>query len=91
MNGQHPPLLHDAEPPRVPASLRGWLDDRAAWSRWQAAPMLSAADIRVVNVHRPALGKLALPGAGPGRFDFQPRNWLTDRHGILRVIDFEHA
>jgi len=37
------------------------------------------------------LRALGIRDGGPGHFDFQPRNWVTDRDGALRVIDFEHA
>jgi hypothetical protein len=84
-------LLHNAEPARPLPGFRHWLDDRASWWQRQSAPLLSAGDQRVINDHLAALQALGIPDGGPGHFDFQPRNWVVDGAGTLRVIDFEHA
>jgi hypothetical protein len=83
--------LHDAEPARPLPGFQQWLDDRLSWWLWQSAPLLSAEDQRIVDHHLDALRALGIPNGGPGHFDFQPRNWVVDRDGTLRVIDFEHA
>ena len=84
-------LLHDAEPAQPLHGFQQWLDDRISRWREQAAPLVSAEDQRVIDHHLTALRSLGIPDGGPGHFDFQPRNWLVDRDGALRVIDFEHA
>ncbi len=84
-------LLHDAEPPRPLPGFQQWLDNRISWWRQQSASLLSAEEQRIIDHHLAALRALGIPVGGPGHFDFQPRNWVVDQAGTLRVIDFEHA
>lgn len=83
--------FHDAEPAQPLQGFQQWLDDRISWWLRQASPMLSARDQQVIEHHLAALRTLGVPDAGPGHFDFQPRNWVIDQAGTLRVIDFEHS
>jgi hypothetical protein len=84
-------LLHDAEPARPLHGFQQWLTDRISWWRQQSAPLLTAEDKQVIDQHLAAMHALGVPASGPCHFDFQPRNWLLDRGGTLRLIDFEHA
>jgi hypothetical protein len=84
-------LLHDAEPAQPLRGFQKWLTSRISWWHQQSAALLAAEDKHVIDQHLAALQALAVPSGGPGHFDFQPRNWLVDQAGTLRVIDFEHA
>lgn len=84
-------LFHDAEPAQPLPGFQHWLHDRIFWWHQQSASLLSAEDQRVIDHHLTALRALGAPDGGPGHFDFQPRNWVVDRDGTVRVIDFEHA
>jgi hypothetical protein len=76
-------LLHDAEPPRPLHGFQRWLDERITCWRHQAAPMLSAADLQIVDHHLAALRALGTPGGGPGHFDFQGQR--LDRRGLTKA------
>jgi hypothetical protein len=84
-------LLHDAEPPRPLDGFQQWLTTRVSWWREQSAPLLSAGEKQAIDHHLAALHMLGTPNGGPCHLDYQPRNWLIDQAGTLRVIDFEHA
>jgi hypothetical protein len=83
--------FHDAEPPRPLDSFQHWLASRIAWWRGQCLPLLSAWERQVIDQHLATLHGLGAPPGGPCHLDYQPRNWVTDHAGTLRVIDFEHA
>jgi Ser/Thr protein kinase RdoA (MazF antagonist) len=83
--------FHNAEPPADLAWFPGWLDDRAEHWTSRAAPLLSADDARIIEVHLEALSRLPIPRGTPCHLDFQPRNWLISPSGAVSLIDFEHA
>jgi hypothetical protein len=83
--------LHDAQPAEPLAGFPEWLATRIRWWRDQAAPLLSAGEQDLIDQHLVALHDLGTPSGGPCHLDYQPRNWLIDGTGTLRVIDFEHA
>jgi hypothetical protein len=84
-------LFHDAEPPRPLDGFREWLTGRVSGWRERCDPLLGAVDKQAIDQHLAALHALAAPIGGPCHLDYQPRNWLLDHAGTLRVIDFEHA
>lgn len=84
-------LLHDAEPPRPLEDFQHWLTGRVGSWREQAAGLLSASERRIIDQHLAALRMLGVPSGGVCHLDYQPRNWLLDHSGTLRVIDFEHT
>jgi phosphotransferase family enzyme len=84
-------LLHNAEPPRPMSSFHDWLASRIHRWREQAASLLTTWEARLIDDHLAALHALGSPLGGPCHLDYQPRNWLLDQTGTLRVIDFEHA
>jgi hypothetical protein len=84
-------LLHDAEPPRPMPGFQDWLDSRIHRWREQAAVLLASWEARLVDWHLSALHALGTPPGGPCHLDYQPRNWLLDQAGTLRVVDFEHS
>lgn len=83
--------LHDAQPAEPLAGFQEWVATRIRWWRDQAAPLLSAGEQDLIDHHLAALHDLDAPSGGPCHLDYQPRNWLIDSAGTLRVIDFEHA
>src|SRR5215831_5952052 len=83
--------FHDAEPPRPLDGFQHWLTSRISWWRDQCLPLLSVRERQVIDHHLAALHGLSAPPGGPCHLDYQPRNWVTDHAGTLRVIDFEHA
>jgi len=84
-------LLHEAEPARRLTGFRQWLDHRVRSWRERADPLLAPADRALIDRHLSVLARFDAPLGGPAHLDYQPRNWLADRDGTLRVIDFEHA
>jgi len=83
--------FHDAEQPRPMPGFQQWLTGRAAGWRARCAPLLSREETRVADRHLTALAAPGTPPGVPRHLDYQPRNWLIDEAGTLRVIDFEHA
>jgi len=83
--------FHDVEPLRPLDSFQHWLISRIARWREQCLPLLSARERQVIDQHLAMLHGLGAPPGGPCHLDYQPRNWVTDHAGTLRVIDFEHA
>lgn len=83
--------LHGAEPPSDLTWFRRWLQDRAGHWASRAAPLLSAADGKVIESHLEALSRAEIPDGGPCHLDFQPRNWLISDSGEVCLLDFEHA
>jgi thiamine kinase-like enzyme len=83
--------LHHAIPARQRPELTDYLINRA--SQWldQAADLLSEPDRRFIQRHVAGLTDLGPLDAVVCHLDYQPRNWLVDETGTLRVIDFEHA
>lgn len=84
-------VLHDSEPPRPLDGFQGWLTSRISWWLERSGPLLPAGDKQAIDQHLAALHALGAPSGGPCHLDYQPRNWLVDQAGVLRVIDFEHA
>lgn len=84
-------LLHDAEPPRPLDGFQHWLTSRISWWFERSGSLLRAGDKQAIDQHLAALHALGAPDGGPCHLDYQPRNWLLDQAGTLRVIDFEHA
>lgn len=84
-------LLHDTEKPRPLDGFQEWLATRVWWWREQSRSLLTAGDRQIIDHHLTALRALGTPDGGPCHLDYQPRNWLVDQAGTLRVIDFEHA
>ncbi|MGH3685851.1 MAG: phosphotransferase enzyme family protein [Pseudonocardiaceae bacterium] len=83
--------LHSAEPGRsspdplsaLGARLAQWLPD--AWR------LLTSEDIDLVSRCTADLAVADRLPLVPCHLDYQPRNWMIDVAGDLRVIDFEHA
>jgi serine/threonine protein kinase len=81
-------LLHDAEPPCLDdgilaatvAKLEDWIgrgrrllsEDEIAFARGQVRPLADFGPVPIVPTH----------------MDNQPRNWLVDDAGVVRMIDF---
>lgn len=84
-------LLHDAEPARPLTEFGQWLDRRVRLWRERADRLLAPVNRALIDKHLRALAGLGAPPGGPAHLDYQPRNWLADPHGTLRLIDFEHA
>lgn len=83
--------FHDAAPPSDLSWFRTWLQDRASHWTSRAAPLLSAADERIIGSHLEALRQADIPHGGPCHLDFQPRNWLIGDSGEVSLLDYEHA
>ena len=83
--------LHDAQPAEPLDGFQKWVATRILWWRDQAASLLSASEQNLIDHHLIAMNDLGAPSGGPCHLDYQPRNWLIDSTGVLRVIDFEHA
>ena len=83
--------LHHAIPARQRPELTNHLIKRASWWLGQAADLLPVPDHRFIQHHLTALTDLGPLDAVVCHLDYQPRNWLVDEIGILRVIDFEHT
>jgi Phosphotransferase enzyme family len=83
--------FHGAAEPRALPGYRGWLTDRAHYWTKNAGELLSGHDLMLVRTHLDALAAYDIPQGNPCHLDFQPRNWLIDQGGIVRLVDFEHA
>lgn len=83
--------FHSAAPPRPARNYMQWLTSRASYWLETAEPLLSRQQQVIVRAHLEALAERDFPTAVPCHLDFQPRNWLADHAGTVRLIDFEHA
>ncbi|APU13263.1 MULTISPECIES: aminoglycoside phosphotransferase family protein [Actinoalloteichus] len=83
-------LLHDSAPPVAAPAYAAELT--ASLDRWAGAGsragLLSRAEIDFVADRIAELARLPPPMTVPCHLDYQPRNWLVDAAGVLRVIDF---
>lgn len=83
--------LHDAEPattdPGYPARARENVD------RWlhRVPGVVDAGDLAFVRSQIALLESMPPPARCPVHNDNQPRNWLSDDDGTVRVIDFGRA
>ena len=62
----------------------------ADWVRRAGPGVLAADEVDIVSAALAALDDLPDPLGVRCHRDWQPRNWLVDDDGILRVFDFEH-
>ena len=80
---------------RPPGPLDGYLDAQRGrlddWVRRARPGLLADDEVATVAAHLAAVAELPDPWGVPCHRDWQPRNWLVDRHGELWAIDFEHA
>jgi hypothetical protein len=83
--------FHAAAEPRAMPGYRSWLTDRAHYWARNAGELLSGHDLVLARTHLDALAAYDIHQGNPCHLDFQPRNWLVDRAGIVRLVDFEHA
>jgi Ser/Thr protein kinase RdoA (MazF antagonist) len=82
--------LHDSAPPEYRHDMAVMLAQRTAHWVDRAGVLLNAHERRLLLDHADAIAA----GSVEVRFchlDFQPRNWIVDGGGTVRVIDFEHA
>lgn len=83
--------LHEAEPAKPLPDFAQGLADRVDWWLGRNPGLLTTDEERLVRRHVAALGELPPPIGVPCHLDYQPRNWLVDATGMLRLIDFEHS
>ncbi len=82
--------LHDSAPPEDSLRMAVTLAERTRYWVDRTGALLTAAQRRLLLDHADAIGAAPVEV----RFchlDFQPRNWIIDDDGILRLIDYEHA
>jgi Ser/Thr protein kinase RdoA (MazF antagonist) len=82
---------HSAEPARDMPNMTAWLADRGEQWLALAGPILSGREQADIRAHLRDLAALGSLPAVPCHLDFTPRNLLCEPHGVVRVIDFEHA
>jgi hypothetical protein len=83
--------FHAAAEPRALPGYRSWLAGRAHYWATNARELLSGHDWEIISTHLDALAAYDIQKGTACHLDFQPRNWLLDRAGTVRLIDFEHA
>lgn len=82
--------LHDSAPPEYSHDMAVTLAQRTAHWVNRAGVLLNAGERRLLLDHADAIAASPMEV----RFchlDFQPRNWIVDGDGTVRLIDFEHA
>lgn len=74
--------------------LHGYAESQQGLRTWVArcrAGVVDEAEVSVVKQFVSGLGTLPSVSGVPCHRDWQPRNWMIDDDGEVRVIDFEHA
>ncbi|MFL6124242.1 phosphotransferase [Actinophytocola sp.] len=82
--------LHDSTPPEYSHDMAVTLGQRTAHWVDRAGVLLNAGERRLLLDHAETIASSPVEV----RFchlDFQPRNWIVDDDGTVRLIDFEHA
>jgi hypothetical protein len=82
--------LHDSAPPEYSHQMAVTLAERTSLWVGRAGALLNAGERRLLLEHADAIAAEPVEI----RFchlDFQPRNWVIDDQGTVRLIDFEHA
>jgi thiamine kinase-like enzyme len=82
--------LHDSTPPKYSHDTAVTLARRTKYWIDRAGVLLTASERRLLLDHAEAIASAPVEV----RFchlDFQPRNWMVDGEGTVRLIDFEHA
>jgi hypothetical protein len=80
--------LHDAAPPTPAPDLGAVLAGRIEAAVAAGPGLFAAADVRLARRRVAALRGFPPPYRVPTHQDNQPRNWLVDRSGTVRLIDF---
>lgn len=80
--------FHTAAPPRLTSDLLTRLTDRTDAAVADGGTLFSRADVALVRRRLRALDRLPPVSFVPTHQDNQPRNWLTDEAGTVRLLDF---
>jgi len=83
--------LHDSAPPVVDSFFADRLAERLENYIRRGAGLLSTSDVGFARAQVSELRHLPAPATVPCHLDNQPRNWLVDSAGSVRLIDFGQA